>query len=278
MLIIPAIDLKDGRCVRLRQGDMQQATEYSDDPLAMAEHWAKEGARRLHLVDLDGAVAGVPCNRELIRELVAMNPGLPVQLGGGIRSEQVISDYLEAGVRWVIIGTRAVEKPEFIATMCRRFPGRIMVGLDARQGRLATHGWTRSSAIQVLDLAHRFAAARAEAIIYTDIDRDGMGTGINLEATRELAAGIDIPVIASGGVRNLTDVQNLLKVHTSLAETEQGVAGLLGVITGRAIYEGTLDFATAQARCDLFRHEPGQVPNTRPTETGISQPLSWPEH
>lgn len=256
MLIIPAIDLKNGKCVRLRQGDMAQATEYSDDPFAMAGHWAREGARRLHLVDLDGAVAGEPRNKPLIRRIADAFPGLPIQLGGGIRTEKVVADYLDAGVRWVIIGTRAVEEPDFVTAMCRRFPGRILLGLDARQGRLATHGWTRDSRYLALDLARRFETAGLAAIIYTDIGRDGMGAGVNLEATRELAAGVRLPVIASGGVHSLADVEKLLEMRESLRKTHGG-GELLGAITGRAIYEGTLELAQAQASCDAYGRKAG---------------------
>ena len=248
MLVIPAIDLKEGRCVRLVQGDMAEVTEYSDDPLGMAAHWAHLGARRLHLVDLDGAFAGAPQNEQLIRQIRKTCPKLQIQLGGGIRTAETVAGYLDAGVNWVIIGTRAVEAPQFVADMCCSFPGRIMVGLDAREGWLATHGWTKSSNVRVSDLALQLEDMGAAAIIYTDIGRDGMGAGVNVESTRALAEAVRLPVIASGGVHSLADIEQLLQLNARLRE--KGREGLAGAITGRAVYEGTLDLTEAQVRCD----------------------------
>lgn len=240
MLVIPAIDLKDGQCVRLRQGRMDEATVFSDDPPAMAAHWVAQGARRLHLVDLDGAFAGAPVNGEAVRAIARAHPHLPVQIGGGIRSPETIEAYLQAGVRYVIVGTRAVREPEFVARMCRQFPDRIIVGIDARAGLVAADGWAEVTAVRAVDLARRFAADGVSAIVYTDIERDGMLGGVNLEATLAVAAA-GIPVIASGGVTDLADIRALKAV---------AARGILGAITGRAIYEGTLDLAAAQALCD----------------------------
>jgi phosphoribosylformimino-5-aminoimidazole carboxamide ribotide isomerase len=227
MLVIPAIDLKDGQCVRLRQGRMDDATVFSDDPVAMAAHWVAQGARRLHLVDLNGAFARA-------------HPDLPIQIGGGIRSADTIEAYLGAGVCYVIIGTKAVKDPDFVTRVCRDFPDRIIVGIDARDGRVATEGWAEVTEVRAVDLARRFAADGVSAIVYTDIERDGMLGGVNLDATLAVAAA-GIPVIASGGVTNLEDIRALRKVAGR---------GILGAITGRAIYEGTLDLAAAQALCD----------------------------
>lgn len=240
MLVIPAIDLKDGQCVRLRQGRMDDATVFSDDPLAMAAHWVAQGARRLHLVDLDGAFAGAPVNGEAVRAIARAHPQLPVQIGGGIRSAETIEAYLQAGVRYVIVGTRAVREPEFVARICREFPDRIIVGIDARAGLVATDGWAEVTAVRAVELARRFAADGVSAIVYTDIERDGMLGGVNVEATLAVAEA-GIPVIASGGVSNLDDIRALKAV---------AARGILGAITGRAIYEGTLDLAAAQALCD----------------------------
>jgi len=240
MLVIPAIDLKGGQCVRLRQGRMDDATVFSDDPLAMAAHWVAQGARRLHLVDLDGAFAGAPVNGEAVRAIARAHPQLPVQIGGGIRSAETIEAYLQAGVRYVIVGTRAVREPEFVARICREFPDRIIVGIDARAGLVATDGWAEVTAVRAVELARRFAADGVSAIVYTDIERDGMLGGVNVEATLAVAEA-GIPVIASGGVSNLDDIRALKAV---------AARGILGAITGRAIYEGTLDLAAAQALCD----------------------------
>jgi phosphoribosylformimino-5-aminoimidazole carboxamide ribotide isomerase len=241
MLIIPAIDLKDGACVRLRQGRMDEATVFGNDPLAMATRWVEEGARRLHLVDLNGAFAGEPVNAAAVRAITGAFPELPVQIGGGIRSRDTAARYLDMGVRWVIIGTQAVKDPDFVAALCAEFPGHVIVGIDARDGMVATEGWAEVSAVRAVDLAQRFREAGVSAIVYTDIARDGMLSGVNLDATRELAEQGGIPVIASGGVATLADVQ-------ALAAIEQ--TGICGAITGRAIYEGTLDLRAAQAWCD----------------------------
>lgn len=244
MLIIPAIDLKDGACVRLRQGRMDEATVFGNDPLAMATRWVEEGARRLHLVDLNGAFAGEPVNAAAVRAIAHAFPDLPVQIGGGIRSRDTAARYLDMGVRWVIIGTQAVKDPDFVAALCAEFPGQVIVGIDARDGMVATEGWAEVSSVPAVDLVDRFRAAGVSAIVYTDISRDGMLSGVNLEATCELAERGGIPVIASGGVATLADVQAL---------AARAGSGICGVITGRAIYEGTLDFHAAQLWCDEAR-------------------------
>ncbi|HKK57087.1 1-(5-phosphoribosyl)-5-[(5-phosphoribosylamino)methylideneamino]imidazole-4-carboxamide isomerase [Marinobacter sp.] len=244
MLIIPAIDLKDGKCVRLRQGRMDDSTVFGDDPVDMATRWVNAGARRLHLVDLNGAFAGEPVNGEIVRAIARKYPDLPIQIGGGIRSADTIEAYLQAGVQWVIIGTKAVKEPDFVTDMCRQFPGHIIVGLDASNGRVATDGWAEVSEVMATDLAERFASDGVEAIVYTDISRDGMMQGVNVEATAAVAKAGGIPVIASGGVTNMDDLKRLAKVADQ---------GILGAITGRAIYEGTLDVAEAQAFCDSLK-------------------------
>ncbi len=241
MIVIPAIDIKDGKCVRLRQGKMDEVTVFSDDPLEMAERWVKAGARRLHLVDLNGATQGLPVNAEAIGRIVEKFPDLPVQVGGGIRDEETIQAYLDAGVRYVILGTKAVNAPHFVSDVCIEFPGHIVVGLDARDGKVAIDGWSKLSGHDVIDLAKKFQDMGVEAIIYTDIGRDGMMTGVNVEATVKLAQAIAIPVIASGGITNLDDIRRLCQVADH---------GIVGAITGRAIYEGTLDFAAAQKLAD----------------------------
>ena len=241
MLIIPAIDLKDGQCVRLRQGEMDDSTVFSDDPVAMAARWVEAGCRRLHLVDLNGAFAGEPVNGAVVTAIAERYPQLPLQIGGGIRTLETIEHYVRAGVDFVIIGTQAVKQPSFVAEACRAFPGRIIVGLDARDGRVATDGWAEVSALQATDLARRFAADGVSAIVYTDIARDGMLQGVNIEATLEVASASMLPVIASGGITDMGDIRRLCEVEES---------GIFGAITGRAIYEGTLDFAAAQRFCD----------------------------
>jgi phosphoribosylformimino-5-aminoimidazole carboxamide ribotide isomerase len=237
MLLIPAIDLKDGRCVRLRQGRMEDETVFSDDPVEVAGRWVAAGAKRLHLVDLNGAFAGQPVNGDAIRAIAAAFPGLPIQVGGGIRDEKTMSAYLEAGVHWCIIGTQAVKEPAFVGRACAAFPGHIIVGLDAKDGQVAIDGWAVVTEHRVETLSRRFEDDGVEAIVYTDIGRDGMLNGPNIEATRALADAIRIPVIASGGITTLDDVRAL----AAIAEP-----GILGAITGRAIYEGTLDFADGQ--------------------------------
>jgi phosphoribosylformimino-5-aminoimidazole carboxamide ribotide isomerase len=241
MLLIPAIDLKGGRCVRLRQGRMAEETVFSDDPVAMADRWVREGARRLHIVDLDGAVSGRPVNAEIIRRIAAAHPSVPIQVGGGIRDEDAIESYLDAGVHYVILGTRAVSTPHFVADACVAFPGHVMVGLDARDGKVAVEGWSKLSNHDVVDLARHFERDGVEALVYTDIGRDGMMGGVNVESTADLARSVAIPVIASGGIRDLADVRALCSVASE---------GVIGAITGRAIYEGSLDFAEGQHLAD----------------------------
>ena len=242
MLIIPAIDLKDGHCVRLQQGQMDSATVFSEAPAAMAKHWLDAGARRLHLVDLNGAFAGKPINEAAIRAIVAqVGADIPVQLGGGIRDLETIERYLDDGISYVIIGTAAVKNPGFLHEACYAFPGHIMVGLDARDGKVAVDGWSKVTGHDVVDLAKKFEDYGVEAIIYTDIGRDGMLSGVNIEATVNLARTLRIPVIASGGITNLDDVRALCAVEAE---------GIMGAITGRAIYQGTLDFAAAQKLAD----------------------------
>ena len=241
MLIIPAIDLKDGQCVRLRQGLMDDSTVFSDDPVAMARKWVDAGCRRLHLVDLNGAFAGEPVNGEVVTAIAAAYPDLPVQIGGGIRSLETIEHYVKAGVSYVILGTKAVKDPAFVAQACAAFPGRVIVGLDAKDGLVATDGWAEVSEVRATDLAKQFESAGVSAIVYTDIARDGMMQGVNVEATVAMAQASSIPVIASGGITNLDDIKGLLAV------ADQGICG---AITGRAIYEGTLDVAEAQRLCD----------------------------
>ena len=241
MLLIPAIDLKGGLCVRLRQGRMDDETVFSDDPLAVAQRWVDAGCRRLHIVDLDGAVSGSPENAEVIRGITERFPDIPVQVGGGIRDDDTIQSYLDAGVAYVIIGTKAVNAPHFVADVCAEFPGHIFIGLDARNGKVATDGWSKLSHHDVIDLAQQFERDGAECIVYTDIERDGMLSGANVEATVALARSIKIPVIASGGIHTIDDVRALCEV------ADEGIAG---AITGRAIYEGSLDFAQGQSLAD----------------------------
>ncbi len=241
MLVIPAIDLKDGQCVRLRQGLMDDSTVFSDDPVAMAARWVDAGARRLHLVDLNGAFDGKPVNGEVVTAIAKRFPDLPIQIGGGIRSVETIEHYLEAGVDYLIIGTKAVKEPEFVTDVCKRFAGHIIVGLDAKDGMVATDGWAEVSSVKASDLAKRFEDDGVSSIVYTDIARDGMMQGVNVEATVAMARASSIPVIASGGITNMDDIKALAEVAGS---------GICGAITGRAIYEGTLDVAEAQSYCD----------------------------
>ena len=242
MLLIPAIDLKDGHCVRLKQGVMDKATVFSEDPGAMATHWIKQGARRLHLVDLNGAFAGKPRNEEAIKAIVqALGDSIPVQLGGGIRDLDTIERYLDGGITYVIVGTAAVKTPGFLHDACYAFPGHVMVALDARDGKVAVDGWSKMTGHDVVDLAKKFQDYGVEAIIHTDIGRDGMLTGLNVDATVGLARVLSVPVIASGGISNLEDVKALCAVEQE---------GIVGAITGRAIYEGVLNFAEAQKLAD----------------------------
>ncbi|MBK7237214.1 MAG: 1-(5-phosphoribosyl)-5-[(5-phosphoribosylamino)methylideneamino]imidazole-4-carboxamide isomerase [Sterolibacteriaceae bacterium] len=242
MLLIPAIDLKDGHCVRLKQGDMSDATVFSEDPEAMARHWLDQGARRLHLVDLNGAVAGKPKNEAVIKRIVAaVGEDVPIQLGGGLRDLDTIERYLDDGISWVIIGTAAVKNPGFLHDACVAFPGHIIVALDARDGKVAIDGWSKMTGHDVVDLAKKFEDYGVEAVVYTDIGRDGMLNGVNIEATVKLAQALRMPVIASGGITDLADIDRLCAVEDE---------GIIGAITGRAIYEGTLDFQAAQARAD----------------------------
>ena len=241
MDIIPAIDFKDGKVVNLKQGQLDQTTTYSDDPVGMADRWVSQGCERLHLVDLDGAFEGHPKNADAIKRIAANHPDLTIQLGGGIRSAEVIDAYLEAGVDYLIIGTKAVQEPEFVGQMCREFPEHIIVGLDGLHGMVAINGWKEVTDISVKSLALLFEGDGISGIVYTDIGKDGMMGGVNLQATRDLANTVNVPVIASGGVTDLADV-------TALLETGERVSGgITGVITGRAIYEGTLDLAEAIA-------------------------------
>lgn len=245
MIVIPAIDLKDGQCVRLKQGRMEDSTVFSDDPVQMARHWQEQGARRLHLVDLNGAFAGEPVNGEIVKAIAKALPELPLQIGGGIRELEIIDAYLEAGVSYVIIGTKAVEDPEFVTRACARYPGKVIVGLDAQNGKVATDGWANVTDFSVADLVKHFSGIGVSAVVYTDIARDGMMQGVNVEATQALAAQSTIPIIASGGITNMDDITALKAV----CRTPTG-AGIMGAITGRAIYEGTLDLKEAQALLD----------------------------
>ena len=242
MLLIPAIDLKDGHCVRLQQGDMDAATSFGDDPAAMARRWLDAGARRLHLVDLNGAFAGKPVNEGAVKAILReVGDRIPVQLGGGIRDLDTIERYLDDGIGYVIIGTAAVKNPGFLKEACVAFGGHIIVGLDARDGKVATDGWSKLTGHEVVDLARKFEDYGVEGVIYTDIGRDGMLTGINVEATVKLAQSLSIPVIASGGLSGIADIERLCAVESE---------GVEGVICGRSIYTGALDFAGAQARAD----------------------------
>ena len=241
MMLIPAIDIKDGKCVRLRQGRMDDETIYSDDPVATAARWVAAGARRLHVVDLDGAFEGSPINSDVIREISQAFPQVPVQVGGGIRDEETIQTYLDAGVRYVIIGTKAVTTPHFVSDICLEFPGHVIVGLDVRDGKVAIEGWSKLSRHDAVDLARHFEEDGVEAIIFTDIRRDGMMNGLNLDATVAFARNLRIPVFASGGITNLDDIRALAVVESE---------GIAGAVTGRAIYEGTLDFHAAQVLAD----------------------------
>jgi phosphoribosylformimino-5-aminoimidazole carboxamide ribotide isomerase len=248
MLLIPAIDLKDGQCVRLQQGDMNMSTTFGVDPAAMARRWLDAGARRLHLVDLNGAFAGKPINEGAIRAIVReVGEEIPIQLGGGIRDLDTIERYLDDGISYVIIGTAAVKNPGFLKDACSAFGGHVIVGLDAKDGKVATDGWSKLTGHEVVDLARKFEDYGIEGVIYTDIGRDGMLTGINIDATVRLAQALSVPVIASGGLSGLPDIERLCQVEDE---------GVEGVICGRSIYTGALDFVAAQRRADELRGEP----------------------
>jgi phosphoribosylformimino-5-aminoimidazole carboxamide ribotide isomerase len=242
MLIIPAIDLKDGKCVRLKQGAMNTATVFSEDPTGSAEHWLAQGARRLHVIDLNGAAAGKPKNESAIKSIAAaVGDKMPIQLGGGIRDLDTIERYLDQGVTYVIIGTAAVKTPGFLHDACTAFAGHVLVALDAKDGKVAVDGWSKMTGHDVADLAKKFEDYGVEAIIYTDIGRDGTLTGVNIEATVALARQLSVPVIASGGISDISDVKALCAVAGE---------GITGAITGRAVYQGTLNFAEAQKLAD----------------------------
>jgi phosphoribosylformimino-5-aminoimidazole carboxamide ribotide isomerase len=243
VLIIPAIDLKDGRCVRLKQGDMSTATVFSDDPVAMAKHWVAQGAKRLHIVDLNGAIAGRPKNEKVIRTMIAaVGEQVPIQLGGGIRDLDAIESYLDAGVTYVVIGTAAVKNPGFLSDACYAFPGHVIAGLDAKDGKVAVEGWSKLTGHDVVDLAKKYEDFGIEALVYTDIGRDGMMSGINIEATLRLAQATKTPIIASGGLTGIADVEAICAKLVP--------EGVIGTIAGRALYEGKIELQKAQAAAD----------------------------
>lgn len=248
MIIIPAIDLKDGKCVRLRQGRMDDDTVFDDDPVAVASRWLEQGARRLHLVDLDGAFAGLPKNAEVVKQICKVCSSIPVQIGGGIRSIDIARAYIEAGIEYLIIGTLAVKQPEFVDELCVEFPGHVIVGLDANEGYVATDGWAEASTVTAISLAQRFENVGVSAIVYTDISRDGMMQGVNTDATAALADAVNIPIIASGGVTSIADINAL---------GQEQARGIQGAIVGRALYEGTLDLMQAQQLADSFQSAGG---------------------
>jgi phosphoribosylformimino-5-aminoimidazole carboxamide ribotide isomerase len=236
MLLIPAIDLKNGQCVRLRQGRMDDVTVFSDDPAAFARRWVDEGAERIHVVDLDGAIKGQPVNLKVIEEIVKAVGAVPVQVGGGIRDEDTVQRYLNAGVAYVIIGTKAVNAPHFLRDLCIEYPRHIIVGLDAKDGRVALNGWTKLTGHDVIETAIHCERDGVEAIIYTDIGRDGMMKGFNADSTRALAKAVNTPIIASGGVSSLDDVRALKELESD---------GVIGAVIGRALYEGSFTLADA---------------------------------
>ena len=238
MLLIPAIDIKNGKCVRLRQGNMSDETVYNNDPVEMATKWVEIGAKRLHIIDLDGAVSGRPVNADIIHDIAEEHPDIEIQAGGGIRDEDTIQTYLDVGVNYVIIGTRAVTTPHFVSDICLEFPSHVIVGLDAKNGKLATNGWSKLSHHDVVDIAQRFEQDGVSAIIFTDIGRDGMMNNVNIDSSVQLARSVTIPVIASGGIKDLDDIKALCSVAAE---------GIAGAITGRAIYEGSLDLKEALA-------------------------------
>ena len=242
MLLIPAIDLKDGKCVRLKQGDLKDATIFSDNPADMARQWRDQGARRLHVVDLNGAVAGRPKNESAIRAIMkAAGDLMPVQIGGGIRDLDTIERFLDDGASYVVIGTAAVKNPGLLQDACVAFPGHIIVSIDAKDGKVATDGWSKLSGHEVIDLAKKFEDYGVESILYTDIGRDGMLTGVNIEATVALAQAVSVPIIASGGIASMKDIDALCKVEPE---------GVTAAVLGRSLYEGHIDFQKAQKRAD----------------------------
>ena len=244
MIVIPAIDLKDGKCVRLRQGSMDDVTVFSEDPVSVADQWVEAGARRIHIVDLDGASSGGPKNSNIIKEITSNHPDIPIQVGGGIRDEDTVQAYLDVGVQYVIIGTKAVSAPHFVNDLCLEFPGHIIIGLDAKNGKVAIDGWSKLSHHDVIDMAQHFESDGVAAIVFTDISRDGMMDGLNIQATAELAGAIHIPVIASGGVTNEDDIKQLCECDEE---------GIMGVIVGRALYEGTIELQHAQKLIDSYQ-------------------------
>ena len=241
MLIIPAIDLKGGKCVRLRQGKMDEETIFSDDPVAVAKRWVDAGARRLHIVDLDGAISGKSVHTDTIADIARTFPNLPIQVGGGIRDEDQVQRYLDLGVQYVVLGTRAVTQPHVVKDLCLEFPGHIIVGLDVRDGKVATAGWSKLSHHEVKDLAQHFESDGVTAIIFTDISRDGMLSGVNIKETAEVAAAVKIPIIAAGGVASEDDIRQICAV------ADEGIEGL---IIGRALYQGEVDLKQVQALAD----------------------------
>jgi len=253
LIIIPAVDLKEGRCVRLSQGRMDQESVYSEHPVEMAKHWESKGAERLHVVDLNGAVAGKPIHRSLVKE-ITQSLRIPVEVGGGIRDMASIEDYLSSGVRWIILGTAAFQNRSFVEEACRQFPGRIIAGIDARGGRVAIRGWKEVVSLDAVDLAKQFEEKGLSAIIFTDIERDGMGTGLNFESTQRLSRSTSIPVIASGGVSRIEDIEHLLELESE---------GIIGVIVGRALYTGQLDLKEA-----IRLAKKSEVRSQKPEEKG----------
>ncbi len=242
MIVIPAIDLKDGQCVRLAQGDFHRVTVYDRNPLVVAQKWQEAGAERIHVVDLDGSLAGHPRNREVVADIVR-TVGIPVELGGGIRDMATIEDYLDLGVHWVVLGTAAIRDEAFVTAACRTFPGHIIIGIDAADGRVAIHGWTEQTTLTAGDIARKYAASGIEAIIYTDVKRDGMRTGVNIDQIQMMATTVNVPIIASGGVAGLADIAQLMALNQP---------NITGVIVGRALYDGTLDLPEA---IRLTKHE-----------------------
>jgi phosphoribosylformimino-5-aminoimidazole carboxamide ribotide isomerase len=238
MIVIPALDLKEGRCVRLSQGRMDQESVYSENPVQMAKHWESKGAKRLHVVDLNGAVTGKPFHRSLIKEITKALQ-IPIEVGGGIRDLETIENYLSFGVQWIILGTAAFSHRQLVEDACRRFPGRVILGIDAKGGRVAIQGWNEIVSIEAIDLAKQFKGVGLSAIIFTDVEKDGMGTGLNWEETKTLARATSIPVIASGGISQIEEIERLMKLELD---------GVIGVIVGRALYTGKIDLEEAIRR------------------------------